>query len=119
MKEVMAIIRRERVSATKEALLRAGFPSMHLCNVEGKGRQSGLRYAGASDEGGEEPQAPGIRFLPKKMLTLMVMDEDVGLVVDAIIKANQTKEIGDGKIFVSPINDSMRIRTGEQGAETL
>ena len=117
MKEVMAIIRRERVDATKEALLKAGFPAMHLCNVEGKGRQSGLRYAEKSGEGMEE--SPGIRFLPKKMLTLVVRDKDLDAAVDAIVKANQTREIGDGKIFVSPISDSMRIRTEEHGEEAL
>jgi nitrogen regulatory protein PII 2 len=117
MKEVLAIIRRERVDATKEALLKAGFPSMHLCNVEGKGRQRGLKYAEKTGDGAED--APGIKFLPKKMLTIMVRDEDLDEVIDAIIKANQTREIGDGKIFVSPLNDSMRIRTGELGEKAL
>jgi nitrogen regulatory protein PII 2 len=114
MKEVSAIIRRDRVKATKEALVKAGFPSMHMCDVEGRGKQGGLRYKEAAGAG-----KVGIRFLPKKMLTIVARDEDVDSVVDTLIRANQTREIGDGKIFISPVNDTVRIRTGDRGEEAL
>jgi len=122
MKEVTAIIRRERAKTTKEALVEAGFPSLHICDVEGRGKQSGLRYKttprlGEKEEG--RAREVGMRFLPKKMLTMMVRDEDIDSVVNVIIKANQTREIGDGKIFVSPLDDVVRLRTGERGGEAL
>jgi nitrogen regulatory protein PII 2 len=122
MKEVTAIIRRERVKATKEALVEAGFPSLHICDVEGRGKQRGLKYRSTPKMGEEEEaraREVGMRFLPKKMLTMMVRDEDENKVVDVIIKANQTKEIGDGKIFISPLNDAVRLRTGDRGGEAL
>lgn len=114
MKEVSAIIRRDRVKATKEALLKAGFSSMHMCDVEGRGKQGGLRYKETASAG-----ETGVRFLPKKMLTIVAEDEDVDSIVDALIKANQTREIGDGKIFILPVNEVVRIRTGQRGEEAL
>ncbi len=122
MKEVIAIIRRERAKATKEALSMVGFSSLHICDVEGRGKQSGLKYSSTPKLGEEEAvraREVGMRFLPKKMLTMMVRDEDVNKVVDVVIKANQTLEIGDGKIFISPLNDAVRLRTGDRGGEAL
>ena len=122
MKEVIAIIRRERAKATKEALSMAGFSSLHICDVEGRGKQRGLKYSSTPDLGEEEEaraREVGMKFLPKKMLTMMVRDEDVNKVVDAIIKTNQTREIGDGKVFISPLDDAVRLRTGTRGEEAL
>ncbi len=122
MKEVTAIIRRERIKSTKESLVEAGFPSLHICDVEGRGKQVGLKYSTTpklKEEEAARAREVGMRFLPKKMLTMMVGDEDVNKVVDVIIKANQTKEIGDGKIFISPLNDAVRLRTGDRGGEAL
>lgn len=122
MKEVAAIIRREKVKSTKEALAEAGFSSLYMCDVEGRGKQRGLRYRSMPKLGEEEAAKArdvGMRFLPKKMLTMMVRDEDVSRVVGVVIKTNQTREIGDGKIFISQINDAVRVRTGDRGEEAL
>jgi len=99
MKEVTAVVRREKARATGEALEKAGFAQMLTCDVKGRGMECGLRYSTGK---GEEDKA-GIRFLPKKMFTLFVEGKDLEEVVDIIMKENRTGEIGDGKIFISPI----------------
>lgn len=122
MKEIIAIIRRQKLKATKDALASAGFTSLHFCDVEGRGRERGLRYS--SHEKGEvsEPRRDsevGMRYLPKKMLSLVAEDKDVSRVVHVIMKNNRTGSIGDGKVFVLPVENALRIRTGEAGKEAL
>lgn len=108
MKEVLAIVRREKVKAAKDALASLGFSSLHAIEVEGRGKQRGLKYSQSSKEA-------GMRYLPKKMLSLVVRDEDAAKVVHTILKSSRTGEIGDGKIFVLPIEQVVRVRTGEKG----
>ena len=110
MKEVLAIIRQQKAKAVKDALASIGFSSLHVIEVEGRGKQRGLKYRGSDT---------GMRYLPKKMLSLITEDQDVSRVLHAIIKNSRTGEIGDGKIFVCPVEDVIRVRTGERGREAI
>lgn len=110
MKEIVAILRPARAKVTKQKLAEKGFIAYTEERVFGRGKQKGLQY-GSSD--GAPGTSGGISFLPKRMLTLFVNDEDVEQVVAALVEANKTGEIGDGKIFVCPTEDAIRIRTDE------
>lgn len=116
MKEIIAIIRMNKIQRTKDALLEAGYPAFNVVKVFGRGKQKGLCYEFdpplPKSEQVYDPDTC-IRFIPKRMITLIVNDESVKQVVDAIIKANQTGHAGDGKIFVSPVDMAVRVRTGE------
>ena len=107
MKEIIAIIRPGKWPETLEALEAIGIAGFTRQRVYGRGKQKGLRY---SAEGGE---TQGISFLPKWMLTVLIEDSKAGSVVKALMGANQTGSIGDGKILVCDINHSIRIRTNE------
>lgn len=117
MKEITAIIRPKNVSRTKEVLDSLGFPAMNAIRVMGRGRQRAiLNEVSFEIEDKDLLNIEGsMRYIPKRMISLIVPDEDVSLVVEAIMKVNHTGQIGDGKIFVSPIEDSLRIRTMEKG----
>ncbi len=114
MKEIIAIIRPNQWQKTKNALLEAGFNAFTVHRVYGRGRQKGLQYLNKSRQVVE-----GICFLPKRMITLFLPDEDVQKAVDILSDVNRTGEIGDGKIFVSALDGVERVRTGETGAEIL
>ncbi len=123
MKEVMAIIRMNMMNKTKKSLTDAGISSMHAreCLGRGKGLVDFKLLRGA-EEGYEEAISQlgsSQRLVPKRMLSMIVPDELVGRVVTAIIDTNRTGKSGDGKIFVMPVMESYRIRTGEAGNETL
>jgi len=115
MKEIIAIIRMNKIQRTKDALLEAGYTSFNAIRVMGRGKQRGLCYEFSPPlpETAEKPYDNCIRFIPKRMLTIVVNDESVQEVVNTIIKTNQTGHAGDGKIFVSPVDEAVRIRTGE------
>lgn len=124
MKDVMAIIRQNMVNKTKRALADAGISSFTATgNVLGRGK--GLvdpKVLAAAAEGSPEAiqlLGGGPRLYPKRLLTIVVPDEKVKTVVDAIIKTNQTGHPGDGKIFVLPVMDAVRVRTGEDGDAVL
>ncbi len=113
MKKIEAIVRPERVSAVKEALERLGFAGMTLTEVKGHGKQKGLvqQWRGSQYR---------IEFLPKVKVEIVVENGDsVGPAVEAIIENARTGEAGDGKIFVYPVEDVIRIRTGERGAAAV
>ena len=123
MKEVMAIDRMNMMNRTKRALADAGISSMHAreCLGRGKGLVDFKVLKGA-EEGYEEAISQlgsSQRLVPKRMISMIVPDELVGRVVTAIIDTNRTGKSGDGKIFVMPVAESYRIRTGESGNETL
>ena len=113
MKEVIAIIRPNQWQKTKSRLLEESFTAFTAHRVYGRGRQKGLQYlkSGKIEE--------GIRFLPKRMLTVFVREEDVPALTELLIETNQTGEIGDGKIFVCPLDSVERVRTSEKGREVL
>ena len=107
IKEIVAVIRPGKWAETLVALEKIGVAGFTRQRVYGRGKQRGLRYS--SD--GEEQK--GISFLPKWMITIVVEDSKVDAVVLALMTANKTGDIGDGKIFVAPISSSIRIRTNE------
>ena len=125
MKEIIAIIRPKKVTPTKAALEKLGFPSITAVQVVGRGKQQGI----ASELDIEiRPSAlvrsktAGLKYMeyiPKRMLSIVVSNEDVDVVVKAIIAVNQTDQIGDGKVFVCPVDDAVRVRTDEQGDEAI
>ena len=108
MKKVEAIIKPFKLEEVKEALATVGVQGLTVSEVKGFGRQKGHKelYRGAEYV---------VEFLPKVKLEIVVTDENLKAVVDAVVKAASTGRIGDGKIFVSPIDDAIRIRTGESG----
>ena len=123
MKEVLAVIRMNKMNVTKRALADAGVASMTARKVigRGKGKVDYLLLKGA-EEGYEEAinqLSPGPKLIPKRMITMVVPDDKVKAVVDTIIDTNQTDSPGDGKIFVLPVTDAVRVRTGEAGEAAI
>ncbi|HNR35317.1 MAG TPA: P-II family nitrogen regulator [Candidatus Hydrogenedentes bacterium] len=108
MKKVEAIIKPHKLEEVKSALMAAGIQGMTVSEVKGFGRQKGHKelYRGAEYY---------VEFLPKVKVEMVIVDEDVENVVKTIVKAAATGQIGDGKVFVSPIEEAVRIRTGESG----
>ncbi|ODA39162.1 P-II family nitrogen regulator [Desulfosporosinus sp. BG] len=126
MKEIMAFIRRHQVPATKKAFEDAGYPALTIQSVEGRGKQGGI--GGWAAEVDPELNAvmskeladdTKFNWIPKRLLTIVVQDDQVDEVVDVIIKANKTGHMGDGKIFVLPLKEVVRVRTGETGKEAV
>lgn len=123
MKELIVIIRPKKMTATKEALDALGYPSMTVSAVLGRGKQRGIAGEVQLTAGVEFPAARlsgnSMKYIPKRLLNVVVQDEDVDLVVKAILRVNQTGQIGDGRIFICPIEDAQRIRTGEKGIRAI
>ncbi|HSQ01926.1 MAG TPA: P-II family nitrogen regulator [Methanobacterium sp.] len=121
MKEIMAIIRPKMVSRTKEVLDSLGFPAMNAVRVMGRGKQRAILNEVSFEI--NEPDLlkveGSMRYIPKRMISLVVPDEDVSLVVETIMKVNKTGQIGDGKVFVCPIEQALRIRTMEKGNKAI
>jgi len=120
MKEIIAIIRPKKVSATKSALENLGFPSMTALSVLGRGRQRGiaseLNYEVSPSVSGK---SGGMKYIPKRLMSVIVRNSDVDTVVKTIVEINQTAQIGDGKIFVCPVDDALRVRTDETGENAV
>ena len=112
MKKVEAIIRPFKLDQVKIALVNAGIVGMTVSEVRGFGRQKGQteRYRGSEYT---------VEFLQKLKLEVVVEDNQVQTVIDKIINASRTGEIGDGKIFVSPVDKIVRIRTGEDNTDAI
>ncbi len=108
MKEIIAIIRPEKLEQVKIALEEIGCHGVTVTEVKGRGRQLGITesYRGSDYR---------IDMLPKTRLEIIVKDEDSEEVIQTIVKTAQTGDIGDGKIFISPVEEVVRIRTGERG----
>lgn len=117
MKEVLAIIQMNKMEATKNALDVIGIPSITAYKVYGRGKQRGLQIPHPSEL--EESEKKSMKYIPKRMISIMVEDEFVPAVVAVITKVNRTGNIGDGRIFVCPIDEAVRIRTGERGNEAI
>lgn len=126
MKEIMAIVRLNKVNVTKEALASAGFPAFTCRKVMGRGKKFvDPSLVQTIMETGELPVSPvgeylteGSRLIPKRYFTIIVPDECVKKVVDTIIEVNSTGNFGDGKIFVLPIDEAYRVRNGELQTDT-
>jgi nitrogen regulatory protein P-II 1 len=112
MKEIVAIIRPNKLEDVKNALEEIGCHGMTITEVKGRGRQLGITesYRGTDY---------CIDMLPKTKLEIVVKDKDVEKVINAIVKTAQTGNIGDGKIFISPVEEVVRIRTGERGDKAV
>ena len=112
MKKVEAIIRHFKLEDVKNALTERGIHGMTICEVRGFGRQKGHTemYRGTEY---------AVDFVPKVKVQVVVADKNVQSVVDTILRTAQTGQIGDGKIFVIDLAESIRIHTGETGEEAL
>jgi nitrogen regulatory protein PII 2 len=122
MKEIMAIIRPKKVASTKRALEKLGFPGMTAVAVLGRGRQRGIAGEVSFEiqpESLKRGVARGMKYVPKRLITVIVPDDNVDDVIDEIIQTNQTGTIGDGKIFICPLDNAMRVRTGEKNDAAL
>jgi nitrogen regulatory protein PII 2 len=119
MKEVMAIIRMNKMNQTKKALADAGIPAFVALECLGRGlgliNQEVLRGAAEGNEEAIALLGTKGRLYPKRIVTVVVPDADVQKVVDTIMAVNSTGRAGDGKIMVMPVADSVRVRTGEAG----
>jgi nitrogen regulatory protein PII 2 len=137
MKEITAIIRRDKLPATKRVLEDLGYPSLTIQSVEGRGKQRGAMCAEMDEEMPEtfctavklrptpstyalEHTLPKVAlYVPKRLLTIIVPDDAVEKIVHGVISVNKTGKRGDGKIFVVPIESAIRIRTGEEDEKAV
>ena len=112
MKRIIAIIRPEKFEDVKKALVEVGCEGMTVSEVKGRGSQQGIResYRGSSY---------CIDLIPKTRIEIVVKDEGLDLLVEAIKKGARTGNIGDGKIFIQPVENVIRIRTGEDGDDAV
>ena len=109
MKKIEAIIRPEKLNEVKDALADAGFVGLNIVHVTGRGAQKGIVHGG---RGGETYT---VDMLPKLKIEVVVKDADADGVVDIMLATARTGNIGDGKIFILPVEDAIRVRTGERG----
>ena len=112
MKKVEAVVKPAKLGSVREALAKAGFSSLTTYEVKGRGRQSAV---------GTTPDGVTLYagLLPKVKIEVVTEEANVETVIEIIIGAARTGEIGDGKIFVSNIEEAIRVRTGERGKEAL
>jgi nitrogen regulatory protein PII len=112
MKKIEAIIRHEAFEPIRTELLDRGFPSLTISEVKGSGRQKGVveTYRGSTLT---------VNVRPKMKIECVVEAKDKGVVVETILKHARTGDVGDGKIFVLPVEEAIRIRTGEEGEPVL
>lgn len=112
MKEITAIIRPDKLEVVKQALQEIECSGVTVTEVKGRGRQLGITesYRGRDYK---------VDLLPKTRLEIIVNDEDAEKVIETIVKTAQTGDIGDGKIFVSHVDEVIRIRTGERGEKAV
>ncbi len=112
MKKVEAIIRPERLGPVRKVLEELGYPGMTIFEVKGHGKEAGL----TEQWRGQEYR---IELLPRVKIEIVVLDEDVAKTLNAIVRSARTGEMGDGKIFVLPVEDAVRVRTGEEGENAI
>jgi nitrogen regulatory protein P-II 1 len=112
MKKIEAIIREEKLEPVRNALKEASYPGITISEVSGHGRQGGVTLQWRVGD-------YQVDLLPKIKIEVVILDEDVSNVLTAITRAARTGNIGDGKIFVYPVEDAMRIRTGDIGVDAI
>ena len=112
MKKIEAYIRHEAFEPIRMELLEKGFPSLTVTEVKGSGRQKGIteHYRGSELT---------IHLRPKLKLEIVVESKDLGIIKETILRHARTGNVGDGKMFVLPVEDAVRIRTGEEGEVVL
>ncbi len=127
MKEIVAVIRMDMINKTKDALLLENISSLNCRKVLGRGKKKVdfsliegiITGSDVSSPVLAEAISEGHRLIPKRMISLVVKDDEVKKVIDIIININSKGNPGDGKIFVMPVMDAVRIRTGEIGDEAI
>lgn len=107
MKMIVAIIRPEKLKSVKDALCKIGINALTIHNVKGRGEQAGLEFSARSG-------TFRIDELPKVKVEMVVEDHDEDIIVETVCSAARTGDMGDGKIFVMPVNRAVKIRTGEE-----
>ena len=112
MKKIEAIVKPFKLQEVKEALNELGIQGMTVIAVKGFGRQKGHTEIYRGNE-------YTIDFMPKVKIEMVLPDSQIDAAVEAIVKAGKTGKIGDGKVFVTPVSDAIRIRTGERGDEAV
>jgi nitrogen regulatory protein P-II 1 len=112
MKKIEAIIREERLGVVKAALEENSYFGMTVSEVSGRGRQKGIPLQWRVGE-------YRVDLLPKLKIELVVLDEDVTTAIDAIVRNARTGEVGDGKIFVLPVESVVRVRTGDRNEKAI
>jgi len=112
MKKIEAIIREEKLDIIRKALDDTGYYGMTVTEVSGRGKQGGVTLQWRVGE-------YHVDFLPKLKIELVVLDEDVGKILNVITNSARTGEKGDGKIFVIPVDNAVRVRTGEEGDNAI
>jgi nitrogen regulatory protein P-II 1 len=112
MKKIEAIIREEKLEAVRKALEDNSYFGMTVSEVSGRGRQKGLSLQWRVGE-------YQVDFLPKLKIEAVILDEDLSKILHAIAKSARTGEVGDGKIFVYPVESVIRVRTGERDGDAL
>lgn len=127
MKEIISIIRMNKMNQTKQALAEAGYPAMLCKKVNGRGKKM-INVDILEDLiQGAEIGSPAVletiteksRLIAKRLLTIVAPDEDVKKIVDIIIEINQSGNMGDGKIFICEMEEAIRVRTGEIGNQAI
>jgi nitrogen regulatory protein P-II 1 len=112
MKKIEAIVRPEKLNAVRETLDKKGFSGMTATEVKGRGRQKGVALQWRAGD-------YRVEFLPKIKLEIVVDDSDAETVIDLICETVHTGEAGDGKIFIYPVEDVVRVRTKERGSSAV
>lgn len=112
MKKIEAIIRPEKLDVVKDVLEEKGFIGMTVSEVKGRGRQKGITLQWRAGE-------YRIDLLPKIKIEIVVNDADADNAINAILEAAPMHKVGDGKIFVSPVEEIIRVRTGERGKDAV
>jgi nitrogen regulatory protein P-II 1 len=112
MKKLEAIIREEKLEPVRNACEKNGYYGMTITEVSGRGKQGGVTLQWRVGD-------YHVEFLPKLKIEVVVLDKDVPKIVNAVTTAARTGEEGDGKIFIIPIEDAVRVRTGEDGDNAI
>ncbi len=112
MKKIEAIIRPERLGMVRKALEKLGYPGMTIFEVKGHGKETGLTQQWRGQE-------YRVELLPRVKVEIVVLDEDVAKTLNAIVRNARTGEMGDGKVFVLPVESAVRVRTGEDGENAI
>jgi nitrogen regulatory protein P-II 1 len=112
MKKIEAIIREEKLNDVKKALYEIGIVGMNVIEIRGHGREGGIELLGRSG-------SYRVDLLPKVQINIVLSDHNVSKTIDTICEAAHTGETGDGLIFVTPVDEIIRIRTGERGRDAL
>ncbi|MCJ7652892.1 MAG: P-II family nitrogen regulator [Actinobacteria bacterium] len=112
MKKVEAIIRPDRLDSVVEGLSGIGYPGLTITEVKGHGKQGGVKHQWRGNE-------YIVRFVPKVKIEVVVLDEDLYKTIDIIVRNSRTGSIGDGKIFITEVEEAIRVRTGDAGTKAI